>query len=91
MRSGTWDCLLAITGQRTGEEREVRKSIYFALADLHGRLSEHDETLYLFEQGVSERNPLLLLLTQSDPAFDFLKADPRYPSLIQKTGLLPMY
>ena len=63
----------------------------FALADLHGRLSEHDETLALFEQGVNERDPLLLLLAQSNPAFDFLHADPRYRSLIQKMGLPPMY
>jgi tetratricopeptide (TPR) repeat protein len=63
----------------------------FALADLHGRLREHDETLALFEQGVNERDPLLLLLAQSDPAFDFLHADPRYRSLIQKMGLPPMY
>jgi hypothetical protein len=63
----------------------------FKLADLHGRLSEHDETLALFERGVSERDPLLLLLAQSDPAFDFLHADPRYRSLIQKMGLPPMY
>jgi tetratricopeptide (TPR) repeat protein len=63
----------------------------FAIADLHGRLSEHDETLALLEQGVNERDPLLLLLAQSDPAFDFLHADPRYRSLIQKMGLPPMY
>jgi TolB-like protein/DNA-binding winged helix-turn-helix (wHTH) protein len=63
----------------------------FELADLHGRLREHDETLALFEQGVNERDPQLLLLAQSDPAFDFLHADPRYRSLIQKMGLPPMY
>jgi TolB-like protein/DNA-binding winged helix-turn-helix (wHTH) protein len=63
----------------------------FALADLHGRLGEHDETLALLEQGVNERDPLLLLLAQSDPAFDFLHSDPRYRSLIQKVGLPPMY
>ena len=63
----------------------------FALADLHGRFSEHDETLALLEQGVNERDPLLLFRAQSDPAFDFLHADPRYRSLIQKMGLPPMY
>ena len=63
----------------------------FELADLHGRLSEHDKTLALFERGVNERDPLLLYLAQSDPAFDFLHADPRYRSLIKKMGLPPMY
>ena len=80
-------CQLAAVEKRA---RTARVSI-FDLADLHGRLSEHDETLALFEQGVNERDPLLLLLAQSDPAFDFLHADPRYRSLIQKMGLPPRY
>jgi TolB-like protein/DNA-binding winged helix-turn-helix (wHTH) protein len=80
-------CQLAAAEKRA---RTARVST-FALADLHGRLGEHDETLALFEQGVNERDPLLLLLAQSDPAFDFLHADPRYRSLIQKMGLPPMY
>jgi TolB-like protein/DNA-binding winged helix-turn-helix (wHTH) protein len=80
-------CQLAAVEKRA---RTARVST-FELADLHGRLSEHDESLALFEQGVNERDPLLLLLAQSDPAFDFLHADPRYRSLIQKMGLPPMY
>jgi TolB-like protein/DNA-binding winged helix-turn-helix (wHTH) protein len=79
--------------QLTAVEKRARTARVstFKLADLHGRLSEHDETLALIEQGVKERDPLLLLLAQSDPAFDFLHADPRYRSLIQKMGLPPMY
>jgi TolB-like protein len=80
-------CQLAAVEKRA---RTARVST-FVLADLHGRLSEHDKTLALFEQGVKERDPLLLLLAQADPAFDFLHADPRYRSLIQKMGLPPMY
>jgi TolB-like protein/DNA-binding winged helix-turn-helix (wHTH) protein len=80
-------CYLAAVEKRA---RTARVST-FELADLHGRLREHDETLALFEQGVNERDPLLLLLAQSDPAFDFLHADPRYRSLIQKMGLPPIY
>ena len=63
----------------------------FELADLHGRLSEHNETLALLEQGANERDPVLLYRIQSDPAFDFLHADARYRSVIQKLGLPPMY
>jgi TolB-like protein/DNA-binding winged helix-turn-helix (wHTH) protein len=79
--------------QLAGVEKTARTARVstFELADLHGRLSEHDETLALFERGVNERDPQLLLLAQSDPAFDFLHADPRYRSLIQKMGLPPMY
>jgi TolB-like protein/DNA-binding winged helix-turn-helix (wHTH) protein len=80
-------CQLAAVEKRA---RTARVST-FKLADLHGRLSEQDETLALFEQGVKERDPLLLLLAQSDPAFEFLHANPRYRSLIQKMGLPPMY
>jgi tetratricopeptide (TPR) repeat protein len=80
-------CQLAAVERRA---RTARVST-FVLADLHGRLGERDETLALFQQGVNERDPLLLLLAQSDPAFDFLHADPRYRSLIQKMGLPPMY
>ena len=80
-------CRLA-ADERRARSRRVST---FALADLHGRLSEHDETLAVFKQGVNDRDPLLLLLAQSDPAFDFLHADPRYRSLIQKMGLPPMY
>jgi TolB-like protein/DNA-binding winged helix-turn-helix (wHTH) protein len=80
-------CQLAVVEKRA---RTVRVST-FELADLHGRLREHDETLALLEQGANERDPLLLLLAQSDPAFDFLHADPRYRSLIQKMRLPPMY
>jgi TolB-like protein/DNA-binding winged helix-turn-helix (wHTH) protein len=80
-------CQLAAVEKRA---RTARVST-FELADLHGRLREHDATLALFEQGVNERDPRLLLLAQSDPAFDFLHADPRYRSLIRKMGLPPMY
>ena len=80
-------CQLAAVKKRA---RTGRVSI-FELADLHGRLSEHDETLALLDQGVNDRDPLLLLMIQSDPAFDFLHADPRYRSLIRRMGLPPMY
>ena len=80
-------CQLAAVEKRA---RTARVST-FELADLHGRLGERKETLALLDQGVNERDPLLLLLAQSDPAFDFLHADPRYRSLIQKMGLPPMY
>jgi len=80
-------CQLAAVKKRA---RTARVST-FELADLHGKLSEHDETLALLEQGVNERDPLLLLQAQSDPAFDFLHTDPRYRSLIQQMGLPPMY
>lgn len=63
----------------------------FDLAELHGMLSQRDETLALLDKAVDERDPQLLLAVQSDPAFDFLHRDPRYRSIIQELGLPPMY
>lgn len=63
----------------------------FSVAELHGMLGEHEETLALLEQGVRERDPLLLFLIQADPAFDFLHGDMRYRSLIRQMGLPPAY
>jgi TolB-like protein/DNA-binding winged helix-turn-helix (wHTH) protein len=80
-------CQLAAVEKRARAERVST----FAFADLHARLNERDETLAWLRKGVSERDPLLLLLAQSDPAFDFLHGDARYRSLIQKMGLPPMY
>lgn len=68
------------------QARSTRVST-FSLAELHGMLGEHDETLALLEQGVSERDPLVTLLIHPDPAFDFLHGDPRYRFLIQQMGL----
>ncbi len=80
-------CRLAAAEKRA----RTRRVSTFELADLRGRLSEHAETLALLEQGANERDPLMLFLIQSDPAFDFLHADPRYRSVIQKMGLPPLY
>jgi hypothetical protein len=68
-------CQLAAVEKRA---RTARVST-FELADLHGKLHERDETLALFEQGVNERDPLFLLLAQSNPAFDFLYAALSFP------------
>ncbi|HTY85464.1 MAG TPA: winged helix-turn-helix domain-containing protein [Silvibacterium sp.] len=70
------------------QARSTRVST-FSLAELHGMLSEHDKTLALLEQGVNERDPLLLFLIRPDPAFDFLHTDPRYRDLIHQLGLAP--
>jgi len=80
-------CLLAAVEKKA---RTGRVST-FVLADLHGRLGDHDETVALLERGANERDPHLRFMAESDPAFDFLHADPRYRSVIQKMGLPPTY
>ncbi len=58
------------------------------LAKFHARLGEADTTLALLEEGYERRAPDVLRI-QSDPAYDFLHADPRYRALVQKVGLRP--
>jgi TolB-like protein/DNA-binding winged helix-turn-helix (wHTH) protein len=61
---------------------------YFA--SLYAQLGDREHTLALLEEGYRQHSPSVLWI-QSDPSFDFLHADPRYRSLIQKMGLPPMY
>ena len=76
-------CRLAALEKRAKSERVST----FSLAELHGMLGEQEKTLALLEQGVHERDPLLLFMMKADPSFDFLHADPRYRSLALEMGL----
>jgi tetratricopeptide (TPR) repeat protein len=60
------------------------------LAALYAELDDREHTLALLEEGYRQHSPDELFI-QSDPSFDFLHADPRYRSLIQKMGLPPTY
>jgi hypothetical protein len=60
------------------------------LALLYAQLGDREKTLSLLEQGFRERSPLLLWI-QTDPAYDFLHADPQWRSLIHRIGLPPAY
>ncbi len=73
-------------------EKKVQSSYVspMSIARLHALLEEHDKTLALLDESLRKRDPLLLWI-QTDPAFDFLHADPRYRSLIQRIGLPPAY
>jgi TolB-like protein/DNA-binding winged helix-turn-helix (wHTH) protein len=56
------------------------------LALLYAQLGDREKTLSSLEQGLSEHSPLLLWI-QTDPAYDFLHADSRWRSIIQRIGL----
>jgi hypothetical protein len=56
------------------------------LAILYAQLGDREQTFALLEQSFHQRIPELLFL-QCNPEFDFLHADPRYRSLIQRIGL----
>jgi TolB-like protein/DNA-binding winged helix-turn-helix (wHTH) protein len=60
------------------------------LALLYAQLGDREKTLSFLEQGFLEHSPLLLWI-QTDPAYDFLHADPQWHSLIRRIGLPPSY
>jgi hypothetical protein len=55
-------------------------------AILYAQLGNREQTFALLEQSFRKRIPDLVFL-QCNPEFDFLHADPRYRSLVQRIGL----
>jgi TolB-like protein/DNA-binding winged helix-turn-helix (wHTH) protein len=60
------------------------------LAIYHAQLGNRELAFALLEEGYEQHAPDILWI-QTDPAFDFLHADPRYRSLVQRIGLPPAY
>ncbi len=60
------------------------------LAYAYAQLGEREKTLALLEEGYGQHSPSMLDI-QNDSAFDFLHADQRYRSLVQKIGLPPAW
>jgi TolB-like protein/DNA-binding winged helix-turn-helix (wHTH) protein len=60
------------------------------VAELYAQLGDREQTLARLEEAFRQHSPPLLWI-QSDAAYDFLHADPRYRSLIQRIGLPPAY
>ena len=56
------------------------------LASYYAQLSDKEHTLALLEEGYRQRATDTLWI-QGDPAYDFLRADPRFRSIVQKTGV----
>src|SRR3984885_13500437 len=60
------------------------------IAELYAQLGDREQTLAQLEEAFQQHSPPLLWI-QSDAAYDFLHADPRYRSLIRKIGLPPAW
>jgi TolB-like protein/DNA-binding winged helix-turn-helix (wHTH) protein/cytochrome c-type biogenesis protein CcmH/NrfG len=76
--------------QLRSEQKEA-KAHYLSpvdLAYLHAELGQRDQTLALLEEGFQHHSPQILWI-QTEKAYDFLHADPRYQSLIHRIGLPP--
>jgi TolB-like protein/DNA-binding winged helix-turn-helix (wHTH) protein len=61
-----------------------------ALALIHARLGEKEQTLALLEEGFRQHSTDILWM-QTDPAYDFLHGEPRYRSIVQRIGQPPLY
>ena len=86
-------------GEKAVEEWGVRHALAsarkryvspLAIARQYAFLGDSANTLKFLEQSYRERCPWLILV-QTEPAFDFIHAQPRYQALIKKMGLPPAY
>jgi TolB-like protein/DNA-binding winged helix-turn-helix (wHTH) protein len=71
-----------------GDLKEARTKYVspLTLAFDYAQLGRKEDTLRCLEGAVQERSPWLVFMRE-EPAFDFLHADPRFRSLIQRIGL----
>lgn len=60
------------------------------LASFYAHLGDKERTLALLEEGYRQHSTDILWI-QRDPAYDFLHADPRFRSIVQRTGVPPSY
>jgi TolB-like protein len=60
------------------------------LAELYAQLGDREQALALLEEAFRQHAPGLLWI-QGDSAYDFLRSDERYRSIIRRVGLPPAY
>ena len=60
------------------------------LANYYAQLGDKEQTLALLEEGYRQHATDILWI-QGDPAYDFLHSDPRFRSIVQRTGVAPAY
>jgi TolB-like protein/DNA-binding winged helix-turn-helix (wHTH) protein len=78
----------AFARERIGGFKKWAKVHYASPVDQAGnyaQLRDKDTTLTLLEEGYRQRSTGMLWI-EDDPAFDFLRAEPRYRALVQEIG-----
>jgi hypothetical protein len=68
------------------EAKQGRYVSHFALAMIRAGLGDKDAAFAQLDSAVAERTWMLFTLPV-EPAFDGLRADPRYPALLERIGL----
>jgi len=86
-RSG-WKGYLQKTADSLIEPVMQGKVGSFSLAKVYARLGDKDRTFEWLEEAYAERSGGIISI-RSDPAFDWLHADPRFQSLLSRIGLSP--
>ncbi len=69
------------------ELKELSKQKYipsYALAVIHVGLGEKEQAFAWLEKAYEEHDPFLVIFVRPDPAFDPLRADPRFQSLLRR-------
>jgi serine/threonine protein kinase/tetratricopeptide (TPR) repeat protein len=73
---------------KLNEQAKVRYVSPYLLGMTYVALGENDEALTALQQAVDERDRYLVAL-KIDDAFDPLRADPRFQTMLQRVGLQP--
>jgi TolB-like protein/DNA-binding winged helix-turn-helix (wHTH) protein/Flp pilus assembly protein TadD len=81
---GYWETLLEFS--KTSENPPEAYVNTFEVAMLYARLGEKDKAFASLEQSYSERQ-LMMTELGIEPAFDSLRADPRFQDLLRRVGL----
>jgi TolB-like protein/DNA-binding winged helix-turn-helix (wHTH) protein/Tfp pilus assembly protein PilF len=88
-RTGGWEGflrqLLAETEMRAAEKQQQPAQRY---ADLYARLGDKDRAFFWFEK-VFEARDVSILQFKIEPAYDLLRDDPRYTTLLRRIGQEP--
>jgi len=81
-----------IRWQLLQRETEAKKSYVspVELAAYHAQLGEKTPTLALLEEGLRQRAADMRWI-EDDPAYDFLKADPQFRSILSRIGRPPAH
>ncbi len=88
--TGGYDAVLHL---QIAELDKKSKTAYVSpmyLALLYAQLGNREKTLALLDESLQQQSPRLMFI-QTDPAYDFLHADPRYRAIINHLGLPPAY
>ena len=70
--------------QQMARQKYVRP---YDIAVIYAALGQKDETFALLDKAYEERS--FMLLVKADPAFDKVRSDPRFQTLLQRMNLLP--